>query len=60
MLKWLVENGCPKPKNFRDATYEAVNRGHLEVLKWLKENGCTFNSFDAWRATHRGYIEVLK
>jgi len=38
--------------------FNAVDKGHVEVLRWVRENGCPWNAYDRDRAAAElGYTD---
>ena len=59
LVKWSIDQGCPRQKNW-DVCANAARAGYLETLKWLRANGFEWNVGTCASAARGGHLDVLK
>lgn len=57
VLDWMRDHNYPIPS---DATYEAVNKGRLDVLKWLRRYSAAWPYHLYYSALSNGNVEILE
>ena len=60
LVKWAIEQGCPRGSQHRSICAYAAGEAHLGTLQWLRASGFEWDRWTCSAAAGGGHLDVLK